>query len=119
LKIQNFRQFDQLELKDIGNVVFLVGKNGSGKSSILELLWLFLTTLQTGIYKYGRPTSELTHLRTSGKPFEITVLFKFEQDELKNLPLKGKQTLVSIDSSFLLGQNYSFRQLICTLMICW
>jgi AAA15 family ATPase/GTPase len=41
LKIENFRCFPSFELKQLGRVNLLVGKNNSGKTSILEGINLF------------------------------------------------------------------------------
>lgn len=38
LKIKNFRMFDSLEIERLGQVNLIVGKNNSGKSSVLEAL---------------------------------------------------------------------------------
>jgi len=41
LRIKNFRLFDELEIPVIGRVNLIVGKNNSGKSSVLEALRIF------------------------------------------------------------------------------
>lgn len=41
LRIRNFRLFDELEIPTIGRVNLVVGKNNSGKSSVLEALRIF------------------------------------------------------------------------------
>jgi AAA15 family ATPase/GTPase len=40
LKIQNFRGFDSLEMKDFSRINVLIGRNNSGKTSILESIFL-------------------------------------------------------------------------------
>ena len=42
LKIDNFRGFDSLEIKGLSKINLFVGKNNSGKTSILEALFLIL-----------------------------------------------------------------------------
>ncbi len=42
IKIKNFRLFESLEVKRLGRVTLLVGKNNFGKSSFLEALLLYL-----------------------------------------------------------------------------
>jgi AAA15 family ATPase/GTPase len=41
LKIENFRCFKSFELQQLGLINLLVGKNNSGKTSVLEALQLF------------------------------------------------------------------------------
>ena len=41
VKIENYRSLHDIELKDLSNLVILVGKNSSGKTNLLEALWLF------------------------------------------------------------------------------
>src|ERR1700733_8142302 len=40
LRVQNFRCFQNLELKDLGNVNIIVGKNGAGKTALIESICL-------------------------------------------------------------------------------
>ena len=40
LEIENFRGIKKLEVKDLNSINIFVGKNNSGKSSILEALFL-------------------------------------------------------------------------------
>lgn len=42
LSIENFRGFDKIELRDFNQVNILLGNNNSGKSSILEALFLLI-----------------------------------------------------------------------------
>lgn len=44
LSIKNFRSLENLEVKSLGNVNLIVGKNNSGKSSILEALRIFASS---------------------------------------------------------------------------
>lgn len=41
LKIENFRCFRSFELNNLGRINLLVGKNNSGKTSLLEAVQLF------------------------------------------------------------------------------
>lgn len=42
IKIENFRGLKELELTDISQITLLTGRNNSGKSSILESIFLFM-----------------------------------------------------------------------------
>ena len=41
VKIQNYRSLYNIELRDLSNLVILIGKNSSGKTNLLEALGLF------------------------------------------------------------------------------
>jgi len=41
VKIENYRSLKKIEMNNINNLVILVGKNSSGKTNLLEALWLF------------------------------------------------------------------------------
>ena len=42
IRIRNFRGFDQLEVKEFNQINLLIGKNNSGKSSLLEGIFLLI-----------------------------------------------------------------------------
>ena len=46
ITIDNFRQFDHLEVKDLKRINFLVGKNNCGKTTVLEALFWSLSPLK-------------------------------------------------------------------------
>jgi predicted ATP-dependent endonuclease of OLD family len=41
LEIKNFRIFDHLQIEKLGRVNLIVGKNGVGKTALLEAVWLY------------------------------------------------------------------------------
>jgi len=41
LEISNFRAFEHLTIERLGRVNLITGKNGVGKSALLEAIWLF------------------------------------------------------------------------------
>src|SRR6056297_307193 len=51
IKIQNFKkiQGEAMELKNLAPINYLVGANGSGKSSVLEGVWIKNTGLKNSI----------------------------------------------------------------------
>ena len=40
LSIKNFRGIDQLTIKPLGRINLIAGKNGVGKTAVLESLWI-------------------------------------------------------------------------------
>ena len=52
LHIQNFRGFKDLTIEFPSDLAVLIGVNGSGKSSILDCIAVFLSTLVTGIRSF-------------------------------------------------------------------
>jgi recombinational DNA repair ATPase RecF len=40
IKIRNFRSYDDVEIKDARRINVIVGENGSGKTALLEALFL-------------------------------------------------------------------------------
>ena len=42
ITIENFRQFDHLEVKDLKRINFFVGKNNCGKTTVLEALFIMI-----------------------------------------------------------------------------
>ena len=46
ITIENFRQFDHLEVKDLKRINFFVGKNNCGKTTVLEALFWSLSPLK-------------------------------------------------------------------------
>jgi AAA15 family ATPase/GTPase len=49
LKLENFRGFKSFELKNLGRINLLVGKNSSGKTSILEAIHLLKTEMELSV----------------------------------------------------------------------
>ncbi len=45
IKLENFRGFKEIELTDLRRISLISGKNNSGKSSVLEGVFLFLDHL--------------------------------------------------------------------------
>jgi predicted ATPase len=101
IRAQNFKQLQDVELKDIKNLSLLVGANGSGKSSLLELLNLFWRTLnmENQGLGYGRTTSELTYLRSNRNPIKISVIIEYSEEEL-GFGMKDGKSNISINKSF-------------------
>ena len=49
LDISNFRHIERLTLAPLGRVTLISGKNGAGKTALLEALWLFTGSNRPGL----------------------------------------------------------------------
>lgn len=65
--IHNYRSLRKVELKNIGNLAILVGKNSSGKTNLLEALWLF-----------SKDFSLVPEIVTINSPLTVNELMWFE-----------------------------------------
>jgi AAA15 family ATPase/GTPase len=84
IKIQNFRGFDNLEINNFSKINVLLGENNSGKTSILESVFLL-----SGI---SNPQLSLNINLWRGLPVDKSVLkYIFNNLEMKNKPvIKGR-----------------------------
>lgn len=86
LKIENFRGFQSFELQNLGRVNLLVGENNSGKTSLLEAIYL----LKSGVNLL--PLYELIQIRAeylSGDPktrpdLDIKLLFHQRRPQIED-----------------------------------
>lgn len=76
--IKNFKSVRELHIKDITDVLILVGKNNSGKSSILDAIRAAL-----GCYDVSSK-----HFNHSGN-MTVDMTLTFSDDDIKNLHSKG------------------------------
>ncbi len=83
LKIENFRCFRQFELKKLGRVNLLVGKNNSGKTSILEAIQLLnLPSNPQSLLKIIDHRREYNQRSQGYSKFDLDVCHLFHNHEL-------------------------------------
>lgn len=87
IKIENVRSIQNQEIKDIGSLHVLVGKNSSGKSNTLRALNLFFN----GHIEPGRELD-------------------FQADHYEQIPKQKKKKKIAISIVFSLPKNFKFRQ---------
>ncbi len=92
ITIKNFRLFEKLEVKRLGRVTLLVGKNNSGKSSFLEALLLYLNMPSEFILIYLlRLRQELGKVSSENNKylFPVAVKHLFHRHRLPEREKKG------------------------------
>jgi AAA15 family ATPase/GTPase len=127
LTIKNFRGFDSLEIDGFSKINLFVGKNNSGKTSVLEAVFLVLGMsnpmlpntinqirgLNTGNAKQLR--SVFYNLKDENKP-SFTAKMSDDSERTLKLEAKYKQNETSADNSStskpeLIGVDLNFREL--------
>ncbi|MBS2039591.1 AAA family ATPase [bacterium] len=83
LRIQNFKQFAELELELDPQFNLLVGENGAGKTSVLEAL-----TVALGVFLVKPPDPELNVSRRNIYKHEIRLEAKDDGDRLQFYPCR-------------------------------
>ncbi|MDR1610264.1 MAG: AAA family ATPase [Candidatus Symbiothrix sp.] len=90
LKIQNFRGFDDLEMNGFSKINVLLGENNSGKTSVLESIFLL-----SGI---SNPQLSLNINLWRGLPINKSVLkYIFYNLEMKNKPVINGNFSAKVD----------------------
>jgi AAA15 family ATPase/GTPase len=103
LKIENFRCFPSFELKKLGRVNLLVGKNNSGKTSILEGINLFYS--QRKVNYLGEILNNRGEYIIEGSEDEFDIRHLFYGHEVD---LKSEFSITGLE-------NESFKKLIVSL----
>ncbi len=80
LYINNFKSIDSVSLKDIDNTLILVGKNNTGKSSILSSIRAMSQDYPLSTFDYNQPN----------KSIQIEIALKLDEDDLHGLFQQGK-----------------------------
>ncbi len=89
IHIKNFRNLRDVILNDLGNTVVLIGKNSSGKSNLLEALYLVFCR-----FNFVEPSplgaiagidQNLWHNYETKNPIEITIELEFDPNECEEI----------------------------------
>jgi len=85
IEIHNYRSLKELKMDNLGDFVILVGKNGSGKSNILEALELFFVDLNIQS-DYSKSFDSVTwYDKRTQRPIEFRVKLEFDNDDLTKI----------------------------------
>lgn len=83
VRIKNFRSLRNLVMDDIGDLTILIGPNSSGKSNIVEALFLFFNELDAAPQRNIGPVNDyLWFDRDSDNDIELTVTIELTDEEL-------------------------------------
>jgi putative ATP-dependent endonuclease of OLD family len=88
MRVNGFRSLNQVEI-DFRPLTIFIGENDSGKSSVLDMLELFISN--------GMPTEEDYHLNNMGEScdsIEVTLILRVDENEIEALKYSVDNTLV-------------------------
>ncbi len=93
VQVENFRCFKTMELKDFGLVNIIVGANASGKTALLESIFLGAGTPDVdGIFRYWRSVGALSPIPNTRAAYEAVfedLFFGFNSEQTITLKLEG------------------------------
>lgn len=106
IKINRFKSLLNISINDIGNLTILVGKNGSGKTNILETLNHFFNDfyLSGGAPSPVFNTNNVWHKKrpsgsSGGGAIEITLKIKLNNEEMENI-FKNKSFIETLNNNY-------------------
>jgi len=104
---QNFRRFDNFQPIEYKDVTFLVGRNNSGKSTLVKALLLIIDYLKSEdvrIFSFSKTNIEDVNIVTYGRakcknrPDDNFIEFELQFDDLKiDITVTGKEDSTNID----------------------
>ncbi|MGD0645756.1 MAG: AAA family ATPase [Candidatus Bathyarchaeia archaeon] len=85
IEIKNYKSLHDVKMTELGNMIILIGKNGSGKSNIMEALELFFTDidLQNNSAKLLDPST--WYDKRIQQPIEFIIELEMNTDDLKSI----------------------------------
>ena len=86
IRIKNFRSLRDISLENLGNMVVLIGANSSGKSNLMEALFLFFNELDEALQRdIGSIDDHIWFNRNPSVPVELSVTIELPRDELQRI----------------------------------
>jgi len=89
IQIKNFKSLKDVALNDLGNMVVLIGKNSSGKSNILEALYMFFNDFNliepSPVGSVTVFDNYLWYNVETKRPIEITIRVEFDAKECEEI----------------------------------
>ena len=98
ISIQRFKSLRKISMENIGDLVILIGANGSGKSNLLEALTLFFNELDfdTTERSIGNLDNYFWFDRNVRQPIEFEILIEFSKDEIEDMLPEGSKEAYQI-----------------------
>ena len=95
VSIERFKSLKKVSMTNIGDLVILIGANGSGKSNLLEALTLFFNELdfETTGRSIGNLDKYFWFKSSDKQPIEFEIVITLNKDEIEEmLPEGSKET---------------------------
>lgn len=98
VSIQRFKSLKRVSMGNIGDLIILIGANGSGKSNLLEALTLFFNELDfdTTERSIGNLDEYFWFKRSDKQPIEFEILIEFSKDEIEDMLPEGNKEAYQI-----------------------
>lgn len=98
ISIQRFKSLKKVLMGNIGDLVILIGANGSGKSNLLEALTLFFNELDFDATErsIGNFDKYFWFDKKENQPIEFEILIEFSKDEIEDMLPKGNKEAYQI-----------------------
>ena len=98
VSIQWFKSLKKISMENIGDLVILIGANGSGKSNLLEALTLFFNELDfdTTERSIGNLDEYFWFDKKDRQLIEFEILIEFSKDEIEDMLPEGSKEAYQI-----------------------
>jgi predicted ATP-dependent endonuclease of OLD family len=110
IEIKNYRSLHDVKMTELDDFVILIGKNGSGKSNILEALELFFTDLdlQNNNGKSFDPST--WYDKRTQKPIDFVIELEMNTDDLERLFNEEILKRINIKDSDRIGSYFKIHR---------
>src|SRR5260370_29656716 len=97
LEIKNFRCFESISLRDLTRINIAVGRNASGKTALLEAIYLLLgvpaLTLKVRGWRGMASVYQVTEQPEALNAIWRDYFYRFEQDRVASIAFRGSPNM--------------------------